>query len=290
MSTTEKGVEFWDAHAARRVRLLDAPRAVAAVFSPDGRSLFTSGASGLQLWPIEDSSVPLDQLRIGPPETLLPTDTERFELAANSPVLALDRGFKDAVLFNLESRDIPGPPCWHLHLDHVLITPDARWMVTTTWKGQGIRVWDAKKCEFARDLVRDVGSATPAFSPDGRWLAVSDGFAYYLWEVGTWRLVYRIEREHPDGWPGPVAFSPDGRLLAVPHTRYIAQLIEAQSGRTVGVLEAPTSSSLSGYGFSADGRFLAVAETENIQLWDLNAIHEQLKSMQIAWEVESHAR
>jgi WD40 repeat protein len=177
----------------------------------------------------------------------------------------------------------------HRYIDYAVISPDARWVATTTWQGGGVHIWDTQdRGEGAapRDLAPQITSATPAFSLDGRWLAVSDGYAYYLWEVGTWRQVYRIEREHADGWPGPVAFSPDNRLLAVAHTRYIAQLIDPLSGRTLGILEPPTSESLAGFSFSHDSRYLAIAEAANIQLWDLATVHQCLQQMQIAWNLD----
>jgi WD40 repeat protein len=282
-SSTADGVELWDAGVGRRVTVLAAPRAWSAVFSPDGSGLYSSSASGLQFWPLADTSVPLDELQVGEPETIVPSNTERIDLAVHRRLLAVDCGFLDAKLYDLDDGNKVRGTFQHRHLDHVAISPDARWMVTTTWKGRGVVVWDLEDGKLGCNLAPEVGSATPAFSPDGRWLAVSDGYAYHLWEVGTWRRVHRIERDHQDGWPGPVAFSPDGCLLAVPHTRYVAQLIDPQTGKTLGILEAPGSTSLSGYAFSADSRYLAIADAENIQLWDLSAVHQELERLQIPW-------
>jgi eukaryotic-like serine/threonine-protein kinase len=285
-SSTADGVELWDAETGCRVKVLAAPRAESAVFSPDGSGLFGSGASGLQFWPLENASDPLEQLHVGEPETIVPSTTERIDLAIHRKLLAVDCGFQDAKIYDLDDANKVRGTFHHRHLDHIVLSPDARWMVTTTWKGRGVVVWDLKDGKLGCNLAPEVGSATPAFSPDGRWLAVSDGYAYSLWEVGTWRQVYRIEREHQDGWPGPVAFSPDGCLLAVPHTRYIARLIEPQTGKTLGILETPGSTSLAGYAFSADNRYLAIADAENIQLWDLSAVHRELESLHIPWPVK----
>jgi len=286
VSATADGIELWDVSAARCVKVLSVRDTKSVLFSPDGKELFTSGPSGVQRWPIADASVALDRIEVGPPESILNSNVNRIDLASGRAWMSVDREFRDATIIDLKNREAIGPALRHANVDYAIISPDARWVVTTTWHGQGVLVWDTQAGHSGKrllDLAPQVTSATPAFSPDGRYLAVSDGFAYCLWEVGTWRQVYRIEREHPDGWPGPVAFSPDGRLLAVPHTRYVAQLIEARSGRTLGIFEAPTSASLSGYNFSADGRYLAIAETEHIQLWDLDAIRNELESLQIAW-------
>jgi len=205
-------------------------------------------------------------------------------LDAGGRWLAIDTGPERASLLALARADKPIPLAEHQHLDRVAISPDGRWLVTSTWKGLGIRLWDVQHRKYVCDLAPEVGSATPAFSPDGRWLAVSDGSFYLLWEVDRWKLVHKILREHPDGWPGPVAFSHDSRLLAVPHTRYVAQLIDPQSGRTLGVLEPTTSKSLSDHAFSPDGRYLATSEAENIQIWDLTAIRQRLQQLKIGWD------
>jgi serine/threonine protein kinase/WD40 repeat protein len=282
-SATADGIELWDAQAGRRCNVLAAPHAVSAVFSPDGSGLLSGSSAGLQFWPIDMMSDSVNDVVVGPAETIRPPAAERIGLTMSAKYLALDCGLQEARVFDLNDF---GNARWtfeHRHLDHAIVSPDARWLVTTTWNGRGVVVWDLNEGKRVTDLAPETGSATPAFSPDGRWLAVSDGFALYLWETGTWRRVYRIPRERPDGWPGPVTFSPDGRMLAVPFTRYVAQLIEPLSGRCLGILQTPTSNSLSDYGFSADNRHLAIAETEHIQLWDLDAVRRELREMEIGW-------
>jgi WD40 repeat protein len=281
-SATHSGVELWDVDAKRLERVLAAPYAKSAAFAPDGQSLLTSSNRGLQRWPLQplETAEPRP-IRVGQPEAILPPAAERFDLGAGGRLLAVDRGSTTASVLELGRSGQPRDIAEHRNLDHVVISPDGRWIVTTTWKGLGIRVWNVAKGELVRDLAPDVGSATPGFSPDGRWLAASDGHAHYIWSVANWQCVHTIPRDHPDGWPGPVAFSPDSRMLAIPHSRYVAQLIEPHSGATLAVLEPPISTSLSAYRFSPDGRFLAVAETENIQLWDLPAIGRRLAEMDI---------
>jgi serine/threonine protein kinase/WD40 repeat protein len=283
-SATGRGVELWDAQAGTRVHTMAAPAAMSAVFQPEGQTLLTSSSHGLQRWPIQVPAEAGRPLRVGEPETLLASNCERIDLDAGGRWLAIDTGPERASLLALARADKPIPLAEHQHLDRVAISPDGRWLVTSTWKGLGIRLWDVQHRKYVCDLAPEVGSATPAFSPDGRWLAVSDGSFYLLWEVDRWKLVHKILREHPDGWPGPVAFSHDSRLLAVPHTRYVAQLIDPQSGRTLGVLEPTTSKSLSDHAFSPDGRYLATSEAENIQIWDLTAIRQRLQQLKIGWD------
>jgi len=282
-ATTERGVELWDVQAGTRVAEIDAPAARSAVFLPGGQELLTSSSRGVQRWAIEVPPEAGPSVVVGEAQTLLHSGCERIDVDAEGRWLAIDTGPFRASLLALDRRDKPIELPEHRHLDRVAISPDGRWLVTSTWKGRGIRLWDVAKRKPVRDLASEVGSATPAFSPDGRWLAVSDGTSYFLWEVSTWKLTHEIAREHPDGWPGPIAFSHDSRLLAVPHTRYVAQVIDPETGRTLAILEPTTAKTLSDHAFSPDGRYLATSEAENIQLWDLTAIHDRLQSMDVGW-------
>ncbi len=178
----------------------------------------------------------------------------------------------------------------HLHLNAITISPDGQWVVTATWQGRGIRVWDVASSELIADLLPEASSASVRFSPNGEWLAASDGTASYIWQTGSWKLAHHLPREHPDGWPGPVAFSPDSCTVALPHSRYIAQLTDPVTGKTLGVLEAPQRDSLGGYTFNADGTRLAITEGKRVQLWDLAAVRNRLNQMSLDWDTPRSSR
>jgi WD40 repeat protein len=175
----------------------------------------------------------------------------------------------------------------HLHLNTITISPDRKWVATATWQGRGIRVWDGATGQSVVELLPDASSASVRFSPNGQWLAASDGSASYLWQTGTWQLLHTLPREHPDGWPGPVAFSPDSRMLAIAHSRYVVELIEPFSGKTLAVLEAPHRESLDGCAFSSDSTRLAISEETRVQLWDLTELRHRLQAMTLDWDTPS---
>jgi WD40 repeat protein/tetratricopeptide (TPR) repeat protein len=137
------------------------------------------------------------------------------------------------------------------------ISPNNRWVVTCSWWPDGhasaVRIWDRASGQCVHNLPLQ-GTTVAAFSPDGRWLATDNG-SCRRWEVGTWRerarfnsrlpaftsdgrllavadAVGEVRLVEPDGrevlrlsgpeatWYDPVAFSTDGtRLLALPRHR-----------------------------------------------------------------------
>ena len=65
-----------------------------------------------------------------------------------------------------------------------VVSPDGQLLVTTTWIGNGVRLWNTQSGELIADLAPTAGHSTPEFSPDGKWLAVSTNLGeHLLWNV-----------------------------------------------------------------------------------------------------------
>lgn len=116
----------------------------------------------------------------------------------------------------------------------VAFGPDGRWLAVggsnarnERWAStQGsVELWDAQaRTRVGPPLVGEIHELCPfpnevrqlAFSPDGRWLAVSgsdtQGGTVTLWSVDGRQAVSRLAFGH---WITGLAFSPDGRWLAV---------------------------------------------------------------------------
>lgn len=102
---------------------------------------------------------------------------------------------------------------------HLSFAPDGR-MLAVGSVYFGITLWEvATTHERLRlrspDLKGDPWPDALCFSPDGRYLASTDGNArtIYLWDARTGELVHRFAG-HENGRPNELVFSPDSRLLA----------------------------------------------------------------------------
>jgi WD40 repeat protein len=102
------------------------------------------------------------------------------------------------------------------------ISPDGKWLATTEYQGPNtIKVWAFPSCQFKFNLYTLPKNANyPAFSPDGRFLAVgSDDRKIYVWKTASWDqrpsptepLIVLTNEFEATG----VKFSPDNRILAV---------------------------------------------------------------------------
>src|SRR4029450_11307811 len=118
-----------------------------------------------------------------------------------------------------------------------------------------------------------------AISPDGRWLAVTDGTRDSLRDTRDWEERRSVAREQED-LTGPIAFTPDGKLLAAPSVNGIIRLVEVATGREVATLEPPNPTLMQWISFTAGARHLLASTGEDtVQSWGLAAIRDKVRGV-----------
>ncbi len=296
---------FWlyDLKVRRYLLPLPVPGGDSALFSADGRWVFTGGRSGLQRWPIERDLMEAEggraaevdggggekvPIRFGPPETL--------EVVRGYParwVAQSSDGMTLAIIGRRESAEVIvlalagearrkvllGP---HYNVDRISLRPDGRRLASGTWLGLDVKVWDTQTGRLELTIpVRD--NAFVEFSPDGRWLAVMTPEACILHDAVTLERVWRMEKPSKGGFPGHATFRGDGKLLAISYGRRAVRLIDPTSGLDRATIEAPASLA-GGIAFHPDGsRLYVAAEDGRIFDWDLALLHRELTQLGLDW-------
>jgi WD40 repeat protein/serine/threonine protein kinase len=163
-------------------------------------------------------------------------------------------------------------------------SPDGRLIATGTAgnppQGEGrsqVELWDRETGQRrptgprTRNVIRSL-----AFSPDGTRLAVGGVDPHVeVWDVKTGELVW-AKREPQLPQAMSVAFSPDGESLAAGFGRYSqdkgfeVKLYQATTGLERVTFPAPAGG-VNELAFHRDGRRLAVAGAEIVQVWDVAA-------------------
>jgi serine/threonine protein kinase/WD40 repeat protein len=244
----------------------------------------TCGPCGLLQWPAQFDPARPEVLRVGPPATVSPgLGSRRAVIArasADGGVLAVPDGSFTALIH----RERPaerlklGP---QFDVRFAAVSPDGRWVATCSHfmdgRSKSTRIWDADTGKEVHQLPLE-GSTGATFSPDGRWLATFHWSGTQLWKVGTWQPGRRFE--------GEPLFSPDSRLIALGGVIGVIRLLETDTGREVARLTGPEATWYKPVCFTPDGtRLIATKSDEKaIHVWDLRAIRQQLKGMDLDWE------
>jgi WD40 repeat protein len=213
-------VQVWDAETGKLVRTLLGEKAYCrcALWSPDGRRLFTGGTGpryASQVWDAETGQVlrtlegedgdhgPIEEARFSPDGRYLlgfrRSHIHKRELAS---VWDAETGKPHALLAGHQG-DVTA----------AAFSPDSRWVVTSATDGTA-RVWEVAggRQRHVLDGGRAVVVHAAAFSPDGRWLVTAaDDWTARVWDAATGTEWLTLA-----GHQGPVfaaAFSPDGRRV-----------------------------------------------------------------------------
>jgi serine/threonine protein kinase/WD40 repeat protein len=291
---TDNQVRFWDALSGKEIGSVLIDRCDTHIFHPDGRSVIViDRSSGVSLRGLERSGTPPSFVyRLGQPRRLFDmAGLREGDLSLDGRHLAVTHeGEGKSFVFDLQNpsaKPVVLQP--HPLVDRIAISPDGRWVATASWLNSLVKVWDAQSGELARNLPAP-GRSVVAFSPDGRWLATSSS-EYQLWEVGSWQ---------PKGPPKPghelpewnfTAFSRDGRVMARTIDGHSVQLLETLTEKPLATLEAPVSSGAVKLQFSPDGSQLAaVQRDQQVQLWDLRLLRQELAQMQLDWDLSPYPR
>jgi serine/threonine protein kinase/WD40 repeat protein len=281
-------VRFWNAFSGKQLAAFPL-RCETHVFEPDGRGLIVAdrmkGVRRLALERMGDSNSLAYRLHNPQPLYDAP-GVRQGALSRDGRYFAFKRESEEEELIldlkNLSAKPVvlrPDPLA-----DRIAMSPDGRWVTTSSWNTTTVKIWDARSGELVRTLPMP-GRTLAAFSSDGRWLATSTS-EYQLWEVGSW---------HPKGSPRPgcdvpewnfTAFSPDGKMMARTVDGKKVQLLETSTETPLATLEAPDSIALGPFQFSPDGSHLAVMQQDlQVQVWDLRLIRQDLKEMRLDWDM-----
>jgi eukaryotic-like serine/threonine-protein kinase len=238
-------IHFWDPATGRRLGSIHTPHpagVVAIAYSPDGRSLASTGESarsvpdgGAKIWDAETLALRHDLkghagavygVAYSPDGTTLATagmdGTVRFWDSATGTVRRVFRAHAKGVV-------------------SLAFSPDGARLATVGSEALG-----------STDTVHPTADTAK------------------LWDVASGDEVLRLDIAIKGSFPfgNAVAFAPDGRCLAVPRADWRVALFNAQTGRLIRDLAGHTAE-VNVVAFAPDGRRLATAgDDRTIRLWD----------------------
>jgi WD40 repeat protein len=275
------GARVWSAERPRVSCAIRADFVVDVRFLADTSALLTSGSAGILRWPIRRDILPGEWI-LGPPRPL-GIRGERFSVDDRARLVAVGQGHH-AVVYHLEESRSMVARFGHPNLSRLQLSSSGRWLVTVTWHGSGVRVWDIEGAKLRKEFP--CASARASFSPDERWLVIGTGASYSILDTLTWQERWSLSREGAGDLPGPIGFSGDSRLVALAHSRTHIDLHALATGQEIARLEPPRNlHGVTTAVLSRDGSCAAIgSEGETLHLWNLRLIRAHLANLGLDWE------
>jgi len=172
----------------------------------------------------------------------------------------------------------------HERVRGIHFSPDARFVVTATWQGTGVKVFRVDDGVLERELPVE-GTARVAFHPGGATMVTVNARAFCVWDTNTWDLRRTWPREGVGNYPGSVAFSPDGRLAALGVSEFLVQLVDGASFELLANVDSRDFEMRWVAGFSPDGALLALTAGRNkLRIWDLRQVRQELSAIGLDWD------
>jgi WD40 repeat protein len=283
------GIGIWDTDSGKEIGHLPTSACRSARFQTyGGLGIIGCTEGGLYRWPLRSESTARGSfLRLDPPQILAAQQTFRYAAlnADGRKLLASREVGVDPLLLDLAGLTNRLNLQGHFAAQFVTLDPAGRWAATGTWKGIGVKIYDAVTGELLHELPV-AGTAVVAFSPDGNWLATANMTELKLWQTSSWDCAPRaIPGDHVSEI-NPLAFSPDGRLLAYMHGGYEIRMVKVPSCEVVATLRVPSLTHVSSLTFSPDGaRFAALEWSGQINIWDLRALRRELVNLNLDWDL-----
>jgi WD40 repeat protein len=269
-------IRLWDP-ATGKERLSEGPRIPFAsiTVAADGQTVFSLDAQTVRHW---EAGTGKETHRLAVPEGR----SESLALSPDGRTLAVVR--EDRTIRLLETATGKEVRHWQAHAKAVPLlafSPDGTLLASLeVGEPPVIRLWDtATGKEFRQLLLWEPASGKEmrqffayqnwpsalTFSPDGRTLAAIDAEAtVQLWEIATGQTRRRLRVS-----PSP-AGSTDMIEAEMLRMRMMMR-VRRMRGRMVAMEEGERDNAAANVSVSPDGRLLALAKGETIQLWDLAA-------------------
>lgn len=292
LASTSGGIEVWNTATGRHEVIEEFPKNAGVISGANGKSLFVFHEKGIVEVPftvVDGLVVPGESGTIAEVGPAVDGEINVRRIVASDDGSSLGALIDDRLLvYDLKEPGFAATEIGvHTGANQIAISPDGRWMVSTTWhKGSGVQVWDRLSRKMVVDLFPDIGKATAEFSPDGKWLVIGTGSELVLWETGTWTRKFSVDRDNDDNWTTSIAFSPDSSLFAGHYSRKAIQLVSTKSGERQAILETTEPGLIGCLRFNSSGDQLGSVVNNKIQIWDLSELRQQLARIGLDWASE----
>jgi WD40 repeat protein/serine/threonine protein kinase len=256
-------------------------RIFAAIFSPDGRRIITSGSDKtIRMW---DSETGKELNVLQGHEDII----EDLDISPDGKRIVSGSDDKTIKLWNaqtgIEIATLRGHQYW---VTSVAFSPDGSKIVSGSGDGT-MKLWDAQSCnELITLKAHQEWIDAVIFSPDGKYIvSCSDDNTIKLWDAETGTAVATFTGHQHSIMS--VAFSPDGKKLVSGSKDKTVKVWDVLTG--VAMITIPShDGQVWSVAFSPNGEFIASGGADNtVRIWDAETGNELKKFRGHNWIIAS---
>ncbi len=288
LSGGSDGVVLWDLESGKPVQAWADDSVESLFFHPHDQNFYTCGSNGLRLWELGAGGSRINLVRSA---LIFDAPCRKADIDPSGDAVGLLHGNQIEVLHgaNPSRLTLAG----FRGMENLSISPRGEWVAVGTWRGEGVRIWNARTGDPEIELLPEEPAVAARFSPDGKHLATGCRREYRVWKSGTWEESFRMERPvRFSNLPGIMSFSPDGKLLAVVMDYNLIRIVDVERKRTIANLESLHGHQFRQIHFTPDmDALVGVSHTNRIEIWDLKGIRNEFARLNLAelvsdWPVE----
>ncbi len=221
------------------------------------------------------------QTTLSGPVTLVAESPNRLAFDSTGTVIA--GGFKSRPrAINTLDGSLITQSGSHPGLNKIDISADDKWLLTGTWKGKDVKIWNMQTGEQANAFLNDISNASPTAHPVDPDAYVVAGSGIRAGRIQQSQEPTPLEHSLFDE-SGVAVFSSDGKLMATKNSHYQLTLIDPESGRPLATFETLEQSRILGFDFSPDANVIVLSCHHNLQLLDISQVRDELEKLDLNW-------
>ena len=280
------GLDVWDMQAKKWIARIEDIEAFEIEFTGDGKTMVVSSDKGLHRW---DVDVQFDQkdaatFSASNRKDLFAGRTRDFLFFDSDQKLAACIG-SQLWIINSVTGKIEAKMGTHRNLNRVQITADEKYLLSGTWQGRGLKIWDVKNYAEVSSSLATVKNAIPVTVPreSNRVLGASIGAAFFEGTMKDGRLDISKVESPAFEMARTAEFSPEGNLLAVQRRTFEILITDPETLQPITEFRASSNERITNFEFTRDESTISLCCSHSMQFLNIEHVRSELEKIGLNW-------
>ena len=278
--TVGDDIEFWNIADRKRVLTLEDSKTMYIAFSHTGEFLYTSGVNGLQRW---QASCDGKSLELTNALQLMDSPTKGFDVSRNGNLIVVASNNLLRLIDASSGELIRDFNEQHRNLTLTRFTDDGRFVLSGTWKGKGIKIWDLATGDCIQTVLEDYNSISPVPHPTdpSRFFVGRFQNSEFSIESSKQRAYAKFKQKLK--YDGNMDLIMGGQQMLIRKNAFTSVLLDTDTQQELATFVSAGQSRIVDQSTSLDGSKIIFACFDSLQVMDLQQVKLKLQQLGIDW-------